>query len=296
MNTCLALIPLKKNNRLGPYLAGLIEGDGSIYVPIKNKTPSGSLNLGSFEICFDLKDYPLAEKIKLEIGGLIRIRGKACILTIKKTQTVFNLINLINGHMRTPKIEALHRLIIWFNNKHGTNIALLPLDESPLQSNSWLSGILDADGGFYFNFLMNKNDLPISLQFYLRLSQRQYYHRDSFVGKSYIYIMNKFANFISVPLRTINRIKKSGYTELAFEVRSGSYLSKYIILSYLTQYPLLSYKFIHIPIQISLFKLANAKLYHSIEGLKFLKINKEKISNYISSEHWNHLNDNFPIV
>ena len=31
--------------------------------------------------------------------------------------------------MRTPKIEALHRLIIWYNQKHGTQILLLVLDE-----------------------------------------------------------------------------------------------------------------------------------------------------------------------
>lgn len=44
--------------------------------------------------------------------------------------------------MRTPKIEALHRLIIWYNNKYNTQIPLLGLDESPIHSNNWLSGFL----------------------------------------------------------------------------------------------------------------------------------------------------------
>lgn len=44
----LAVASLPKDNRLGPYLAGLIEGDGSIYVPIKPRSPSGALNVGGF--------------------------------------------------------------------------------------------------------------------------------------------------------------------------------------------------------------------------------------------------------
>lgn len=50
--------------------------------------------------------------------------------------------------MRTPKIEALHRLILWFNNKHNTNIPLLDINAEPLINSSWLSGFLEADGSF----------------------------------------------------------------------------------------------------------------------------------------------------
>jgi hypothetical protein len=77
-----------------------------------------------------------------------------------------------------------------------TNIPLLPLDVSPLQSNSWLSGYCDAYCGFYFNWILSKKGLPISLQYYLRISQRRLYHRCSFVGKSYLYVMNKIANLL----------------------------------------------------------------------------------------------------
>ena len=56
----LSLVTLSNTNQLGPYLAGLIEGDGSIIVPNKPKSPSGSLNRGGFEICFHIQAYPLA--------------------------------------------------------------------------------------------------------------------------------------------------------------------------------------------------------------------------------------------
>lgn len=73
-------------------------------------------------------------------------------MTFKSKDSVFKVITLINGKatQRTPKVEALHRLINWFNLKYNTNIIALPLDNTNLQDNNWLAGFLDADGGFYF--------------------------------------------------------------------------------------------------------------------------------------------------
>lgn len=49
-----------KDKQLGPYLAGLIEGDGSIYV----HDEIDSKNAPQIEIAFDIKDIKLIEKIK----------------------------------------------------------------------------------------------------------------------------------------------------------------------------------------------------------------------------------------
>jgi hypothetical protein len=38
--------------------------------------------------------------------------------------------------MRTPKIEALHRAIKWYNGFYNINIEPLGLDQSPLNSNA----------------------------------------------------------------------------------------------------------------------------------------------------------------
>ena len=51
--------------------------------------------------------------------------------------------------MRTPKIEALHRAINWFNESYNYNIDCLSLDQSPIDSNAWLAGFTDGD---YFGF------------------------------------------------------------------------------------------------------------------------------------------------
>ena len=51
--------------------------------------------------------------------------------------------------MRTPKIEALHRLMTRLNSNHKTNSPLLGINTILLNKSSWLSEILDADGSFY---------------------------------------------------------------------------------------------------------------------------------------------------
>jgi len=62
--------------------------------------------------------------------------------------------------MRTPKIEALYRMISWCNLNYNSNINLLPLDYSLINSNSWLSGYIDADGTFFLNWLFDKKGSP----------------------------------------------------------------------------------------------------------------------------------------
>ena len=84
---------------------------------------------------------------------------------------------MINGYFRTPKIEALHRLINWLNLKYDTNIPILGIDSTPFKDSSWLSGILEADSSFYLTWKLNKKDMPIGIIYYLRLSQKQNYTR-----------------------------------------------------------------------------------------------------------------------
>jgi len=221
------------------YLTGLIEGDGSIIVPDSDTKSYRPF----FEIVFHIEDLQLAKIIQLKVGGNIYLKNNYCKLLIKSKLSVLRVIYLINGYMRTPKIEALHRMIQWYNLKYNYNINLLCLDKSPLNNNSWLSGYIDADGSFYLNWLYDKKGRATSLQYYMRVSQRPNYHRSSLVGISYLNIMSRIATFLSVTLRSRHRIRKNHFQEYSYEVRSGNYISNYIILSYLLKFPLFSYKF-----------------------------------------------------
>jgi hypothetical protein len=98
-----------KNNQLNYYLAGLIESDGSIIVPKLN-----SNNKPTISIVFNIKDLPLAIKIKnvLGYGSIQKISDKNAVnLVIRNKKGIINLITLINGKLRTPKIFKFHDLI-----------------------------------------------------------------------------------------------------------------------------------------------------------------------------------------
>ena len=291
------VLSIKGKHNFASYLTGLIEGDGSIIVPTKDITSYKPF----FEITFHIDDLILAQNIQSIIGGNIRLKQNYCVLIIKKKSEVLYIMNLLNGKMRTPKIEALHRMITWYNLNYHTKIKILGIDISPLQTNNWLAGFIDADGSFYLNWLLDKKGLATSLQYYMRIAQRKNYSKlNNFFKTSYFIIMQKIANFLYVPLRFRNRLRKSGLTESAYEVRSANYISNYTILSYLLQYPLFSYKYLNINVQLNLLRLSLNKNYKLSNGLSNLENLKLKSKGYnLSSDkrvkyHSNHISIYFP--
>jgi len=103
---------------LGHYLAGLIEGDGSIMVPVTNRNQKGKLLYPRVKITFVDKDAPLAIKIQevLGAGTIVYPKNtKYLNLLFQDVNTLQKIAVLLNGKMRTPKIEALHRMIDWLN-------------------------------------------------------------------------------------------------------------------------------------------------------------------------------------
>jgi LAGLIDADG endonuclease len=107
-------IDLTSNNYLGSYLAGLIEGDGSIIVPKIIRIQKGRLLYPVVKITFVKKDEPLALKI-IEVinGGKIVYSKDSGYLDIffQDLNSIQKIAVLLNGKMRTPKIDVLHRLI-----------------------------------------------------------------------------------------------------------------------------------------------------------------------------------------
>lgn len=101
-------------NLLGSYLAGLIEGDGSIIVPKTIRNQKEKLLYPVIKITFVGKDAPLASKI-IEVikgGKIVHYNNSSYMdLLFQDLGSIQNIAALLNGNMRTPKIEALHRLI-----------------------------------------------------------------------------------------------------------------------------------------------------------------------------------------
>lgn len=142
----------KINKKFGAYLAGLWEGDGSIWIPKTTYAPSGKLYTPHFYIIFHDKDYPLVLALQKLIGGTIRNKSEnhAYVLTVSSINGLQNVIYLMNGYLRTPKVHQFNKLIQWINTNYFSTepIVCNDVDTSPIISNAWLSGFIDADGSF----------------------------------------------------------------------------------------------------------------------------------------------------
>ena len=211
---------------VGHYLAGLIEGDGSIKIPDNRVSSSGRWRYPTITIAFALKDLPLAQLLaSIFLGKISRGTkdnpGNYYVLTINRLASLYVIATLLNGNMRRPKIEALHRLIAWFNAYSAESgskqkfppLTALGLDTSPFNTNRWLAGFLDADSNFLITFQLNADLLATQVQLYMRISQRQVYgHRVSALPTSYIPFMEGLANFLSASfsLFTRERVNRKG--------------------------------------------------------------------------------------
>lgn len=142
------------NSQLGYYLAGLIEGDGSIWTSKSFKSTNGRKYNPIIIFTFHKNEFPLFEFLKENLGGGSFYRVKSTNVgryRICDNNTLIKVINLVNGKFRTPKIKYLYRAIDQINLKHGSNIIKLPLDTTSLDSNPWLAGFTDADGNFHIS-------------------------------------------------------------------------------------------------------------------------------------------------
>jgi len=246
----ISYVQVRKNSSLRPYLAGLIEGDG--HIAVHDKDTQKKEYRPKIIIAFNIHDKPLAEKLSTELKvGKVISRPKAghVLLQILAKEEVLKIINLINGHMRTPKIEALHRAIRWINEKDKNNIPLLGLDRSPLESNSWLAGFTDADGCFSITVYDRKKNgvfLRTSVQTSFRIEVKQNYSREVTLeqgGSSFFHIMCDIAAFFTVNLYT--RTRKTEDKEFyAFVAVAHNSRSHEIVRKYFESFPLYSSKYL----------------------------------------------------
>ena len=226
------------NLKFNSYLAGLIEGEGSIIVPQTEKSTKGRINYPSIQIVFHLTDLPLALMIQKEIknGSLSRKKGvNAYILTINNFDGLILLTSLINGNMRTPKIYSLYSLIDWLNKKfEEINISKNPLNDSPLDSNAWLSGFIEADGNFSVRTTSNSKYSKVECKF--EVSQRQ----KDYNGRKNLNFIDIFANFLLSSVKAIRLDKpKSEY-----KVRTTNLCGNLILENYLKTFPLFGSKYL----------------------------------------------------
>ena len=270
------------NSSFASYLAGLIEGDGTIIVPKTERSIKGKLNYPSIQIAFDLRDLPLALIIQSKInhGSITRKKGaNAYILTINNFEGLILIANLINGYMRTPKINALHRLIDWLNMRFDLNIEKKDKDTSSLDSNSWLAGFIDADGHFSVRTTTVSKYPKVECKF--ELCQRQNDHNNE---NNYEFL-NLIAEFL---LTTVKKIRMDRPNP-EYRVRTTSLRGNLVLVNYLENYPLFSSKYLNYQDWRKVLVFFENKNHTNPESIKTIIELKSKMNNKRTEFNWNHL-------
>lgn len=293
---------------LGPYLAGLIEGDGTIAVHEKNSTASKYRPM--IIIVFKTADLPLAKYLqKLTNCGNVQLKDKRgyVLWQIGAIAEVYTIVNIINGYFRTPKIEALNRTIDWINeyidnnqnSKLPSTISILSniekiekksIDNSTIDSNPWLSGFSDSDSNFSIKITKRKNGSP-RVQLYYRLEIRQTYHRNDTDEVSFFPIMSKIGLFLGSNVLSRSRIlgEKKFFSFIATAFSKNSINQ---ITDYFNKYPLLSSKRLDYQSWCKVLELQRVNSITTSYIEEALEIRKN-FNKTRTTYNWNHLNKSY---
>lgn len=233
-----------------------------------------------------------------EGGNIEHPKGSNYInLLFQDVGSIQKIAVLLNGNMRTPKIEALYRLIDWLNARPKSNskIIKLGLDISWLGSNPWLAGFIEADGNFYCSFDLSTKGIAKVVKCYMRISQKKLYKDTSEIPKdknTNFFIMEKIREFLNVKI--VNEIvrNKENYVETTYEVRTTKKESCELLINYLTTYPLYSSKYQDYLDWQKYHQIRVTKSYKSVEGTSELISLKNSMNTKRTQFNWDTL-ENF---
>lgn len=268
------------------YLAGLIEGNGSIIVPNKNISNKGIKNYPSIQFVFPLKDLPLALIIQKELGQGMLQRKKGLnsyILNINNSEGLILLANLLNGYMRTPKINELYLLIDWLNNNLSyLNIKKASLNKDPLINNPWLSGFIDGVGNFIVRTTSISKYPKMECKFEL------YFNQTNHKGVSNLSFLETIAELLQTRVKAI----RNNNIQPLFRVRTINLRGNLLLENYLNEenYPLFSNKYLEYKDWqkvLDIFKKMEHKKKEGIEKIINIQKGMNDRRNIFT---WNHLN------
>lgn len=269
---------------LGSYLAGLFEGDGHIWI---QKQVGKKTHNPRFCITFGLKNEALAKKLLGIIGsGFLRYKPKdnACVIVVSPVVGLKRIVTLINGELKTPKINQLHILIDWLNKNHNTGFNKLPLNKDSLENSSWLSGFVDADGSFSVQHTKTETGaVKRKISCRLRIEQRIL---DPNTNEDYFYILNQICLFFNCKLLTRTQ-KSTGNTYYTLTASSKASLNT--IINYFNKYPLFSSKFLDYQDWELVAKLFINSQHLTSEGINTVEVVRSRMNTKRVYFNWDHL-------
>ena len=192
---------------IGAYLAGLWEGDGHIVLP--DKDDNGSLkNTPCVAITAHEKQLPLFELFKAKYGGWFRFKRAehAIVWTVTAQADLLNLVILLNGNIRSPKLYQFNLLIDYLNSIFpDAKVVKYPVNTTSFLDSYWLAGFIDADGGFKIRYTEGginpqtgrKIKQRVGLSF--KIEQRKFHKATNVPFEG---LMQNIAQFFTVKLNT----------------------------------------------------------------------------------------------
>lgn len=280
----------KVNTELYSYLAGLWEGDGHIYIP--NNKPELKKSYPHLAITFVNKDKPLVIILQEKFGGIIREKTKenAIVWIITSRKSLINIVNVLNGYIRTPKIYQFNKLISWINSNYNENLIENSIDTSALTDNNWFAGFFDADGGFkirYTERILDDNSKVIRkgrIEVRLAIEQRQFH---PITGVSYENIMRDIAKLITSDR---NNLRTSKHNDKLYWIVEGFSLTKLNnIKIYLKKSPLLTSKHNDFQDWCIVYDMISRNEHLTDKGKQIIKSIKLGINKNRKIIDWNHL-------
>ena len=154
-------------------------------------------------------------------------------------------------------------------------------------SNSWLAGMIDADGNFNIIIAERKNTNNIRIQAQFRLELRQFYHRSTtkIISTNYFDILSIIANYLGVNVYNRARILNNSKT-YQYIIVAGSKKSQKFLRYYLDQFPLYSSKYNDYKDWCKIIDLNNP---NKLENIKQAKIIKASMNSKRTKFSFNHL-------
>ena len=225
------------------WFIGFVEGDGSFIVK-KNKNNNNKY----LTFYINQKDPKLMYKIKknLGFGNVIKYKQHNKIYyrySVSDIDNIIRIIYLFNGNLILEKVQ--NRFKKWldiYNEKYPKKISYKNFCPILNLNSYWLSGFIEAEGGFYVSLTKQKNlklGYRLRLKFYI--TQKHAYYLLQKIVKIIYFKQQNYKDPIKTNLFNPDRyISKYSFNIDKLEISTNSLIL--VIINYLTEYPLQSQK------------------------------------------------------
>jgi hypothetical protein len=281
------------NNSFKSYFAGLLEGDGSFVVPSSQRDAKNRLRYVKIRVVFNKKDKPLANLLKSHYGGNLEenLDTNYFVWNICCKDQILLICHHVNGYLRTPKINDFSRMIEFIKVRDPLlQFKVLPLDETPIESNAWLAGFTDADGHFNLSITNRKNsNKRIHLQY--RIEVKTFYNKSLVMNSenysSFVPICNTIAEYLGLGI--YHRTRKERYHMIT--ISTTSIRTNTNVVEYFERFPLFSSKYLDYIDWKTIHVMQINKLHLTAEGQRFCEEVKRNFNKNRQKLFWDHLNN-----